>query len=140
MTASDIVALDAHVAAADFQLDLAITAFQQALQFGHALARHDDLALGPAGLGQIGFTQRQAMTVRGDGTQGVTAQIEQQAVEVVAHILLGHRERGAFDQLLQGRFADGHALGGFHFVHRREVVGGQGGQGEAAATGLHGRG
>ncbi len=50
----DIVALDADVATANFQLDLAIAAFQQALQLGDALARHDDLALGTAGLGQVG--------------------------------------------------------------------------------------
>ena len=78
------------------------------------------------------------MAVRGDRAQRIAAQVEQQAVEVVAHVLLGHRERSPLDQFLQGCFADGHALGGFHFVHRREVVGGQGGQGEAAAAGLHG--
>ncbi|MNS89747.1 hypothetical protein D3C72_1237680 [compost metagenome] len=126
------------MAAADFQLDLAIAAFQQTLQFGHALARHDDLALGTAGLGQIGFAQGQAMAVGGDGAQRITAQVEQQAVEVIAHVLLGHRERSALNQLLQGGFADRNTLGGFHFVHRREVVGGQGGQGEAAASCLHG--
>ena len=43
-----VVALDPDVAAADLQLELAVAAFQQTLQFLHALARHDDLALGLA--------------------------------------------------------------------------------------------
>ncbi|MCW1776778.1 hypothetical protein NB693_20370 [Pantoea ananatis] len=121
-----------------FQLDLALAAFQQALQLGHALARHDDLTLGAAGVLQLGLAQRQAVAVGGHAAQGLVAQVEQQAVEVVAHVLLRHRERGALDQFLQRGFRHHHALGGFHFVDRREVVGGQRGQGEAATPGLHG--
>src|SRR5690606_40110618 len=56
----DIVALDPDVVAADFQFQLAIAAFQQALQFGDALARHDDLALHARAGIERGFTQGQA--------------------------------------------------------------------------------
>src|SRR5690606_39579590 len=44
---ADIVALDPAMAAAHFHFPGAVAAFQQALQLGHALARDDDLALGP---------------------------------------------------------------------------------------------
>ena len=92
------------MAAADFQFQLAIAAFQQALQLGHALARHDDLALGACGAVQRGFAQRQAMAVGGHAAQQLVAQVEQQAVEVIAHVLLGHGERRALDQFLQRGF------------------------------------
>jgi hypothetical protein len=68
----------------------------------------------------------------------LVAQIEQQAVEVVADVLLGHRERGAFDQLLQTGLADFHPFGRVDLVERREIVGRQAGQGEPAASGLDG--
>ena len=97
----DIVALDPDVAAAELQFDVAVAAFEQALQFGHALARHDDLALGAAAGSERGFAQGQAMAVGGHAAQAGFAQVEQQAVQVIAHVLLRHRERGAFDQLLQ---------------------------------------
>ncbi|MNV59224.1 hypothetical protein D3C71_1516350 [compost metagenome] len=125
------------MAAANFQLDFAVAAFQQTLQLGHALARHDDLALAGAGF-QRGFAQRQAVAIGGHAAQGLVAQVEQQAVEVIPDVLLGHRERGAFDQFLQRGFRHGDALGGFDFVNRREVIGRQRCQGEAATAGLHG--
>src|SRR3546814_5800448 len=46
--------------------------------------------------------------------------------------------RGAFDQLLERGLGDADALGGLDLVHRREIIGRQAGQGEAAAAGLHG--
>ena len=54
---------------------------------------------------------------------------------VVAHVLLGHGERGALDQLLQTGLGHPHPLGGLDLVHRREIVRRQAGQGEPAATG-----
>ncbi len=134
----DIVALDPHVAAADFQLHFAVAALEQALQLGHALARHDDLALGAGAVLQRRFAQRQAVAVGGHAAQQLVAQVEQQAVEVIAHVLLRHRERGALDQFLQCRFGHRHALGRLDLVHGREIVCRQRGQGEAAAPGLHG--
>ena len=78
------------------------------------------------------------MAVGGHAAQGRPVEVEQQAVEVVAHVLLGHGEGGTFDQLLQAGLGHADTLGGFHFVHRGEVIGRQGGQGEPAAPGLHG--
>ena len=134
----DIVALDPDVGAAQFQLQGAVTAFKQALQFGHTLAWDDDLALGPSRLLQRCLTQGQAVAVGGHTAQGGPVEVEQQAVEVVAHVLLGHGEGSALDQLLQAGFGHANAFGGFDFIHRGEVIGRQGGKGEAAAPGLHG--
>ena len=108
----------------------------RALQFLHALARHDDLALGLRAAVERGFAQRQAMAVGGHAAQHLVAQVEEQAVEVIAHVLLRHREGGALDQFLEAGFRHAHALGGFDLVDRREIVGRQAGQREAAAPGL----
>jgi len=125
------------VAAAQFQLQRAVAALEQALQLLHALARHDDLALAAVAALQRGLAQGKAMAVGGNAAQRAIAQVEQQPIQVVADVLLGHGERGALDQFLQRRFRHRHALGGLDFVHRREIVGRQAGQAEAAAPGLH---
>ena len=70
--------------------------------------------------------------------QEVVAQVEQQAVEVVAHVLLRHGERGALDQFLERRLRHADALDQLEVLDRREIVAGQCRQGEAAAPGLHG--
>ncbi len=122
--------------AAHLQPDLAVPAFEQALQLGHALARDDDLALGLDPAFVFGLAQRQPVPVRRHAAKVALAQVEQQAVEVVPDILLGHREGRALDQLLQRGLGNGHPLGGLHFVDRREVIGRQRRQGEARAPGL----
>jgi hypothetical protein len=78
------------------------------------------------------------MAVGGDAAQGGVAQVEQQAVEVVAHVLLGHRERGTFDQFLQAGLGHVDPFGGFELVDRGEIVRRQAGQAEPAASRLHG--
>ena len=133
-----IVALHANVAAADFQLKAAIAAFQQALQLGHALARDDDLALAHGCAFQLRLAHGQSVTIGRHTAQRPFAQVEEQTVEVVAHVLLGHGERGAFDQFLQRRFRHFDPLGRLDLVHRREIVGRQRRQGEPAAARLHG--
>ena len=133
-----VVALHAQVVAADFELELAVAAFEQALQFLHALARHDDLALGlravrPAAASHSARRWPSVATQR----SAVVAQVEQQAVEVVAHVLLRHREGGALDQFLRAPASGTRTRSvGFDLVDRREVVRRQARQGEAAATGL----
>ncbi len=123
---------------AQFQFQLPVAAFQKALQLLHALARHDDLPLATCRSGiQSGFAQRQAVTVGGHAAQGIVAQIEQQAVEVVTDVLLRHGECRAFQQFFQRGFGYCNPFGGIHFVQRREIIGGQAGQREPAATGLH---
>ncbi len=78
------------------------------------------------------------MAIGGHAAQGAVGQVEQQPVEIIAHVLLGHGEGGALDQLLQRRFRHGDALGRFDLVHRGEIIGRQRGQGESAAPCLHG--
>ena len=107
------------------------------LELGHALARHDDLALAGDRAIQRGLAQRQPMAVGGHAAQARIAQVEQQAVEVIAHVLLGHGERGALDQLLQRRLGHLDPLGRLDLVDGREIIGRQAGQREAAAPGLH---
>ena len=77
------------------------------------------------------------MAIGGHAAQDRLAKVEQQAVEVVPHILLRHGEGRAFDQFLQRRFRYRDPFGGFDLVDRGEIVGGQTGQAEPAATGLH---
>ena len=78
------------------------------------------------------------MAVGRHAAQGVLAQVEQQAVEVVAHVLLRHGEGGALQQLLERGLGHADLLGGIHFVQRGEIVRRQGGQAEAASARLHG--
>ena len=108
--------------AAQFQFQRTVAAFQQALQLGHALARDDDLALGSDRLFQGCFAQSQAVAVGGHTAQGLFAQVEQQPVEVIADVLLGHREGGALDQFLEPGLGNAHAVGGLELVDRGKVV------------------
>ncbi|MOA03363.1 hypothetical protein D3C78_1228660 [compost metagenome] len=109
---------------------------EQARQLEDALARHDDLVL--VGLLDAGFqrAQRQAVAIGGDRAEAAGVDLQQHAVEVVAHVLLGHGEAGALDQPAQLALRHGEGQRTLAFLHRGEVVGRQGGQAEAAAPGL----
>ena len=79
------------------------------------------------------------MAVGGDHAQFAAVGDDQQAVEVVADVLLRHRVRHLGELALEGALADGDACGGL--VGRRQarvVGGGQGLQLKAAAAGLDG--
>src|SRR5690606_36773045 len=129
---------DPDMAAAHLQLQVAVAALEQALQFLHALARDDDLALVLHRRFQRGVAQGQTVAIGGHAAQAGVGQVEQQAVEVVAHVLLGHGEGGALDQLLERGLGHADALGRLDLVDRREIVRRQARQGEAAAPGLDG--
>ncbi|MNZ94111.1 hypothetical protein D3C78_1132120 [compost metagenome] len=77
------------------------------------------------------------MAVGGHCTQDTAADFQQHAVQVVAHILLGHGEAGAIDQPAQLALAEAEGQRTRAFLDGREVVRRQRGQGEAATTGLH---
>jgi hypothetical protein len=85
--------------------------------------------------GRFGLAQRQAVAVGGHAPQAGLAQVEQQAVEIEPDILLCHRERRAFDQLLEAGFRDLDAFDQVHVVGRREFLRRQRRQREAAAPG-----
>jgi len=126
------------VVAAEFDLDRALAGVQQALQLQHALARDDDLAPRLGVELDPGLAQRQAMAVGGDAAQRLFAQVQQGAVEVVAHVLVRHREGRAVDQFLERRLGQGHALEQVDVVNLGELGRRQRGQGEAAASGADG--
>jgi hypothetical protein len=86
----------------NFQLQRRIAAFEQALQFKHALARHDDLArTSPSAIPAASSHSASRWPSVATQRKPLLAQVDQQAVEVIAHVLLGHREGAAFDQLLE---------------------------------------
>ena len=74
---------------------------QHPLQFQYAFARHDDLLRG-FGLDRKGrFTQRQPMPVGGNGAQHRPVDLQQHAVQVIAHVLLCHRKMRFLEQTQQ---------------------------------------
>lgn len=77
------------------------------------------------------------MAVGGDGAQGAAVHFQQHAVEVVTHVLLGHGEAGAVDQATQLALGNAEVQRAGTFLYGGEIVGRQGGQGEAATPGLH---
>src|SRR5471030_1123438 len=123
----------------DVQLHRLVVLFQQALQFDDGLAR-DDHFLALERLLGLHLAEGQAVAVGGHGDDVLAVQDQQQAVQVVADVLLGHREVDHVEQMLQRllRQRDGGvvALG---LLHGREFLGGQRLQREARFAGLHGQ-
>ena len=115
---------------------LAVLFGEQTCQLEDALARHDHLvAIGVWDV-RAERAHRQAMSVGGHGAQHAGVDLQQHAVQVVAHILLGHGETGPLDQPAQLALRDAEAERARTFLDTGEVVGGQGGEGEAAAPRL----
>ena len=87
--------------------DLGILVVEQTRQFQNTLARNDHLVA--IGLFDAGLhrTHGQAMAIGGDGTQHAAGHFDQHAVEVIAHVLLGHGECAALDELAQLALRDG---------------------------------
>jgi hypothetical protein len=126
-----------RLVAAEFDVDRVFGIGQLARQFEHGLARQDHVELvGHAGqrFGHVG----QAVAVGGDQPQLFAAHGQQQAVEVVADVLLGHRvlhqRQQTLELALRQADLDRFALGDLHagVVLRR-----QGLQREAALAGAH---
>jgi hypothetical protein len=86
---------------------------------------------------EVGRGVGQAMAVGGDHAQLAAVGDDQQAVEVVADVLLRHRVRDLGELALEGALADGEARSGVSGRVQARVVGrGQGLELEAAAAGL----
>ena len=76
------------------------------------------------------------MSVRGNRPYRVRGQLQQQAVEVIADILVGHRELRVANQVTQVRDADRELRGGIEAAHAGELGRWQRGKHEAASPGL----
>lgn len=88
---------------------------------------------------EVGRGVGQAVAVGGDHAQLAAVGDDQQAVEVVADVLLRHRVRHLGELALEGALADSQPRGGVDGrVEARVVGGGKGLELEAAATGLDG--
>nr|GEW26933.1 hypothetical protein [Tanacetum cinerariifolium] len=123
--------------AGDVELDGFVVLFQQALQFDDGLARDDDF-LARKGLLGGHLAESQTVTVGGDRNHVVAIEDQQQAVQVVTDILLGHREVHHVKQVLQG-FLRQRDIGAVSLglLHGREFFGGQGLQRKAGFTALY---
>ena len=128
-----------HLVGGDVQLHRLIVLFQQALQFDDGLARNNHF-LAREGLLGGDLAKRQTVAIGGHGDDVIAIQNQQQAVQVVADVLLRHREMHHVEQVFQ-RFL-GQGDGGvvaFRLLHGRELFRRQGLQGEARLARLHGQ-
>ena len=107
---------------------------QQALQFQHALARHDYLLGWQVCHVRFQIAHGEAMAIGSDGTYTFGREFEQETVQVIAHILLRHGEMGLLDELPQFLLGQVHAALGLNVFYRGEFCCRQGGQEEAAAA------
>ncbi|MNQ44405.1 hypothetical protein D3C85_581590 [compost metagenome] len=121
---------------AEDDTDFTVLLGKQTGQFKNTLARHDNLVALDTFDAGIHGAHRQAMAVGGYGTQDAGVHFQQHAVEVVAHILLGHGEAGALDQAAQLALHQAEVQRTRAFLDRGEVVRRQGRQGETATAGL----
>jgi hypothetical protein len=118
------------------QFERRLAALQQPLQFEHAFARHDHLPAHVAVAGPGRFRKREAMAIGRHRAQAVAADLQQQAIQVVAHVLHGHGERTALQHLLETALIELDPFDHFAGIGRREFARRQGRQGELAAPGL----
>ena len=126
----------ANVVLTEHDADVAILLSEQTCQLQDTFARHDHLMLAILLDGRLHGTHGQAVAIGGHGAQQAALYFQQHAVEVVAHILLGHGEAGALDQAtyLALHQVEGQRAG--TFFDRGDIVGRQGGKGKAATPGL----
>ena len=81
-------------------------------------------------------TQSQTVSVSGHYPQLLTTKLPQHAVEVVAHILLRHREACAINQALQLALLDSELVRTQAVLNARVFPGGEGRERKAAAAGF----
>ena len=125
--------------AGEHDLERVVVVGELAGEFEHGLARQDGFGALFHRRVEVGRGVGQAVAVGGDHAQLAAVGDDQQAVEVVADVLLRHRVRHLGELALEGALADGEARGGVgRRVQARVVGGGQGLELEAAAAGLDG--
>ncbi len=109
----------------DCHTDIPFKLVEQTLQLEYPLARNDNLPAALPRLFQCEIAQRQPVPIGRHGAHVTLAYLDQHAVQEVTHILLGHGEAGAVQQLLE-RLA---VKPGRHFgrrsLHRRKIRGRQ---------------
>ena len=127
-----------HLVAGQHDLQRLVAVGELAPEFGHRLARQDDLGLLVLAF-ELALGKGEPVAVGGDHAQRVAGDHHEQAVEVVADILLRHRVGDLGELVLEDllRHANRHALV-FGRGQPRIVGGRQGLQLEAAAAGLDG--
>src|SRR3990167_3546544 len=126
----------ANMVLAENDTDAAVLLGEQARQFENTLARHDDLVAFNLLDGGVHGAHGQTVTVGGNGAEDTGLHFQQHAVEVIAHVLLGHGEAGALDQTAQFALHQAESQRTRTFFNGRKIIGGQGGQAEAAKPGL----
>src|SRR5207253_2454930 len=94
---ANVADLSTNVVGSDGQLDGSIRS-EDPLQLQNALARHDDLLLPAVGILQQHLADRQAMPIGRDRSQRLPIRFEEQPVQVVANVLLRHREMRLVDE------------------------------------------
>src|SRR3989338_261240 len=125
----------ADVVLTENDADAAILLSEQTSQFENTFARHDDLMTFNLLDRRFHGAHGQAVTVGGNGAEDSGLYFQQHAVEVITHVLLGHGKAGAFDQTAQSALYQVEGQRTWAFFDSREIIGGQGGQTEAAAAG-----
>ena len=134
---ANIADLGANVISADRQVDRALGA-EASLQLEHTLARHDDLLLRLHRRLEADLAHRQPMAVRRDGPQELALRFQQHAVQVIADVLLRHREMRLVDQTTEIRLRYRDRLLGVDLIDHREFRGRQTREREAALAAFHG--
>ena len=125
----------AQMVPSKLKVDRTFTGLEQTLQLKHALAWNDDLSTRRDLRRQLGFGQRQAVSIGRHTTQRLVANIEQEAVQVIPDILVRHRERGTRNQVLERRFRQTDLLNQVDIVDHRKFTCRQGREREPASTG-----
>lgn len=95
---------------------------EQFLQFENTFARQDDLSGLDGRFLYLHFRHREAVSIGADGAQEAGLQIEQQAVEVIADILMRHAELGSFEQQFQALLLKADACTAFRGRGPRKVA------------------
>ncbi len=98
---------------------------QQPLQFQYAFARHDDLLLVQTRPVQLRLAQRQPVPVGGHRADVLTARFQQHPIQVVPHVLLGHRKMRLVDQPAQHLLAHRYRLARLDVLDTRKLRCGQ---------------
>src|SRR6202034_3062217 len=119
--------------ATDRHLDLTLTV-EQPLELEHPFAGQDDLLQLPRATFERHLAPGESVAIGGDCAQHLTVGLEQGAVEVVAHILLRHREMSLVDEQTTVLGSNRDSLQRVDLIDHRKFRGGQSREREAAAT------
>src|SRR3990167_6357179 len=133
---SELAGGSADMVLAENDADAAVLFGKQTGQFENTFARHDDLMAFNLLDRCFHRTHGQTVTVGGNGAEDAGLYFQQHAVEVITHVLLGHGKTGALDQTAQSALYQAEGQRAWAFFNSREIIGGQGGQAEAAAAGF----